>query len=197
MGDVLFGTSSWTAKGWLGTVYPKGTPQGEWLAHYAKRFRTVEADVTYYRVPGRDMVQRWADATPDEFVLSAKFPRSVVHRGDGPQPDAKTILLPDVVGEDVEAFLDAMALLGGKCGPLDLVTTDFVYARLIGDRKAVEERTTTFDQIVIDRTDRIRGWASLIDAYSKRVPKFYVYANNHYAGHAPATIEQLASLLRA
>ena len=33
---------------------------------------------------------------------------------------------------------------------LDLVTTDFVYARLIGDRKAVEAKTKSFDRVVID-----------------------------------------------
>jgi uncharacterized protein YecE (DUF72 family) len=271
--DIRLGTSSWTGKGWAGTVYPRGLPQGEWLGHYASRFSTVEADVTYYRVPSADMVRRWRDITPDDFVLSAKFPRSVVHRGDGPAPDAATILRPEAVGGEAEAFVEAMGLLGDKCGPLvlqfpyfnkkaftgpepflerlddflrwlpdthryavevrnrgwigppliqllrqhrvglvlvdlkymphpedlarelDLITADFVYFRLIGDRKAIDERTDTFDEIVIDRTDRLRRWASLIDAYAARVPSIVGYANNHFAGHAPATIEQLASML--
>lgn len=271
--DIRLGTSSWTGKGWAGTVYPRGLAQGEWLAHYASRFPTVEADVTYYRVPSRDMVQRWGDITPDDFVLSAKFPRTVVHGGEGPAPDTATILRPEAVGEDAEAFLGAMGLLGDKCGPLvlqfpyfnraafagpepflerleaflqwlpdthryavevrnrwwikppliqllrqhrvglvlvdlkymphpeelarelDLITADFVYFRLIGDRKAIDERTDTFDRIVIDRTDRLRQWASLIDAYARRVPAIVGYANNHFAGHAPATIEQLSSML--
>jgi len=35
----------------------------------------------------------------------------------------------------------------------DLVTTDFVYVRWLGDRKGIEALTTTWDKSVIDRTD--------------------------------------------
>jgi len=38
----------------------------------ADRFSTVEVDSTYYRVPTRQMVQGWADRTPDGFVMHVK-----------------------------------------------------------------------------------------------------------------------------
>jgi uncharacterized protein YecE (DUF72 family) len=74
---------------------------------------------------------------------------------------------------------------------LDLVTTDFVYARLIGDRKAVDSRTKTFDRIVLDQTSRLERWAELIRTHLDRVAEVFVYANNHFAGHGPATIRDL------
>lgn len=73
----------------------------------------------------------------------------------------------------------------------DVVTADFVYARLIGDRKAVDERTKTFDKIVLDQSRRLDGWSRLVRHLLERVPEVYVYANNHYAGHGPATIRDL------
>ncbi len=44
---------------------------------------------------------------------------------------------------------------------LDLVTTDFVYVRWLGDRKGIEALTTRWDKTIIDRTDDLRNWAGL------------------------------------
>jgi len=69
---IRIGTCSWAddalAKHW----YPPRTPPRERLPYYAERFSTVEVDSTYYRVPTREMVQGWADRTPDGFVMHVK-----------------------------------------------------------------------------------------------------------------------------
>ena len=108
MGELLYGTSSWSEKSWVGSFYPDGTKPAEFLAHYATQFRTVEADNTYYRVPSERMVEGWAARTPAGFELAAKFPRSIVHGGDGPRPDPDVVLVPERVGEETERFLGAM-----------------------------------------------------------------------------------------
>jgi uncharacterized protein YecE (DUF72 family) len=273
MGEILFGTSSWSEESWVGPFYPEGSRPAEYLGHYAQRLRTVEADVTYYRVPSRTMVANWRRRTPEGFVLSAKFPRAIVHAGDGPRPDAGTLLVPEKVWGEAERFLDVMGELGSRCGPLvlqfpyfnkatfpdrapflerleaflerlpdgfrygvelrnrawvddtlgdllrrhavalvlvdlaymphpadlakrmDVITTDFCYARLIGDRKAVEAKTKRFDKLVLDQGQRLARWAGLLEAIKERVTRTYLYANNHYAGHAPATIAQLQELV--
>jgi uncharacterized protein YecE (DUF72 family) len=76
---------------------------------------------------------------------------------------------------------------------LDPVTADFGYVRLIGDRKATEEKTKTFDRIVIDRDAQLARWAELLRALLERLPAVFVFANNHFAGFAPATIRDLAA----
>ncbi len=78
---------------------------------------------------------------------------------------------------------------------LDLVTTDFSSGRLIGDRKAVDEKTKTFDRIVIDQGDSLARWAELLQGVRGRVQDVYVFANNHFAGHGPATIRDLIERL--
>ena len=74
---------------------------------------------------------------------------------------------------------------------MDLVTTDFTYARLIGDRKAVDEKTKTFDKLVLDKSDSLEQWTALLQKMMEVVPNAYVFANNHFAGHGPATIRDL------
>jgi uncharacterized protein YecE (DUF72 family) len=80
-------------------------------------------------------------------------------------------------------------------GTLDVVTTDFLYGRLIGDRKAVEARTKRFDQIVVDQSASLRRWADLMGALAERAPRTWLFANNHYAGHGPETIRELGNLM--
>ena len=73
---------------------------------------------------------------------------------------------------------------------LDLVTTDFVYVRWLGDRKGIEALTTG-DKTVIDRTENLRNWAELFRQFLSRNLKVHAYANNHYSGHGSATVKLL------
>jgi uncharacterized protein YecE (DUF72 family) len=75
---------------------------------------------------------------------------------------------------------------------LDLFTADFSYARLIGDRRAIDELTTTFDKVVVNQTSRLKRWAAFLADQPARVRETFAFANNHYAGYAPATIRELA-----
>jgi uncharacterized protein YecE (DUF72 family) len=120
VGSFLYGTSSWSEPSWVGPFYPPGTEPADFLRLYAEHFRTVEADVTYYRVPDERLVDGWTRRTPEGFVLSAKFPRSIVHCGTGPQPDASRLLVLEHCAQDLAAFLGAMGRLGPRCGPLVL-----------------------------------------------------------------------------
>jgi hypothetical protein len=48
---LLLGTSAFTANGWAGAFYPPGMKPYDFLSYYAKQFKTVEIDSTYYRTP--------------------------------------------------------------------------------------------------------------------------------------------------
>jgi len=69
---VRIGTCSWADDALSKHWYPPGTPPKERLQWYAEHFSTVEVDSTYYRVPTAQMVQGWADRTPDDFVMHVK-----------------------------------------------------------------------------------------------------------------------------
>jgi uncharacterized protein YecE (DUF72 family) len=71
---------------------------------------------------------------------------------------------------------------------LDLVTTDFLYVRWLGDRHGIEKITQVWDKTVVDRTDDLRNWAGLFRQFVSRNLKVYAYANNHYSGNGPGTV---------
>jgi uncharacterized protein YecE (DUF72 family) len=79
----------------------------------------------------------------------------------------------------------------------DPITTHWTYIRWLGNRKDIEERTTTWDKTVMDRTTELRSWVDYCEQIRKRGVLIYAYANNHFGGHAPATIEQFRSLWHA
>jgi uncharacterized protein YecE (DUF72 family) len=93
----------------------------------------------------------------------------------------------------------ALALLDHNWMPrpweqkLDLITTDFVYVRWLGDRKGIEQMTTTWDKTVVERDDDLRNWVELFRTIRSKTPdlKIYAYANNHYQGHGPGTVKLL------
>ena len=72
MAEIRIGTCSWADDALSKHFYPPGTPPAERLAYYAQEFDTVEVDSTYYRLPAEEMVARWAERTPDEFVMHVK-----------------------------------------------------------------------------------------------------------------------------
>ena len=76
-----------------------------------------------------------------------------------------------------------------------IVTSDFVYLRLIGDR-SIDEKD--FGKIQRDRTKEIRKWAQEIknvEKYDKSVLRAIISANNHYAGFGPATVNKFREIM--
>jgi uncharacterized protein YecE (DUF72 family) len=130
--EIRIGTCSWADEALSKHWYPKGLPAGERLAHYAQHFDTVEVDSTYYRLPGDEMVRRWAERTPDGFVMHVKaFGLMTRHpvklealppdlRDDAPTDDKGRVERPsrEFRGEVFRRFLEALEPLrsAGKLG---------------------------------------------------------------------------------
>ena len=73
MAPIRIGTCSWADDALTKHWYPKGVRSAEErLRYYADHFSTVEVDSTYYRLPDEPMVGRWAERTPDGFVMHVK-----------------------------------------------------------------------------------------------------------------------------
>lgn len=74
------------------------------------------------------------------------------------------------------------------------ITADFTYIRWLGDRKAIEEQTTSWDKVIVDRGAELKSWVDLCEPIRQRGVTIYGYVNNHYSGHAPATVRRLLEL---
>jgi uncharacterized protein YecE (DUF72 family) len=264
--QIRLGTSSFTADGWNGSFYPKGTKSKDYLSYYSTRFDTVEIDSTFYRCPTMDAVNNWALQTPPGFIFSLKIPRTITHEK----------ILVDCEKE-FEEFVSTAGMLGEKLGPMvfqfpyfnkdvfntpvqfldrlkpffkklprgggykfaveirnkwwltkrfadllkennialvlqdhslmpsaervfstiDPLTADFVCIRLLGDRKAIDAKTTVWNQIVEDKTASMNSWVDVCQMVQRRGIPQYVYFNNHYEGFAVASVERFRSLCKA
>lgn len=73
------GTSGWNYKHWRGIIYEKGFPQRRWLERIAERFDSVEVNTSFYRIPTRETVDAWQQATPSSFLFALKLWRGITH----------------------------------------------------------------------------------------------------------------------
>jgi uncharacterized protein YecE (DUF72 family) len=75
--------------------------------------------------------------------------------------------------------------------PVVQTTTDFAYLRLVGYHREFKY----LGEVQRDRSEDLARWARTVKELAIRVPRIYIYVNNHYEGHAPATVNHLATLL--
>lgn len=73
-----------------------------------------------------------------------------------------------------------------------VVTTDFVYIRLIGDRSIQEH---DFGRIQKDRIHEMEFWADELEKLPGSVKIGVVAANNHYAGFGPGTASTFRAMI--
>lgn len=79
---------------------------------------------------------------------------------------------------------------------LDMNTSDFAYIRWLGDRHGIEKVTRVWDKTVVDRKDDLTNWVTVLKelVLNKKIRQLFAFANNHYAGHGPATVKQFWNL---
>jgi uncharacterized protein YecE (DUF72 family) len=76
---VHIGTSGWSYDGWQGIVYPHRSSSRQRLAHFVKRFATVEVNNSFYGWPKDETFDAWSKLLPDRFVMSLKAARELTH----------------------------------------------------------------------------------------------------------------------
>lgn len=105
---VRVGTSGYSYKAWKGTFYPKDLPDAAMLGHYSSRLPTVEINNTFYRMPSKTVLTRWAGEVPASFSFVLKAPQRITHQRR----------LTAGAAPDVAYFLETAEVLGPRLGPL-------------------------------------------------------------------------------
>jgi uncharacterized protein YecE (DUF72 family) len=105
--SLYVGTSGYSYKEWKGTFYPKALPNTQMLRYYGERFRTVEINNTFYRMPEASALAAWACEVPAGFKFVLKAPQQITHRQR----------LKDAGGL-VRSLLEAAGALKERRGPL-------------------------------------------------------------------------------
>lgn len=73
------GTSGWHYKHWLGDFYPERFPPAKMFRWYAREFRTVEINNSFYRLPEEKTFQQWKEMAPPGFIFAVKASRFITH----------------------------------------------------------------------------------------------------------------------
>ena len=67
------------------------------------------------------------------------------------------------------------------------VTADFLYLRWLGDRRDIEK----YDRVQVDRRDSFDVWEKDLKRVLPEVREVFGYFNNHWAGHSPASANEM------
>lgn len=110
---IWIGTSGWQYRDWRGAFYPGKLAQRQWLEYHAARFRTVEINATFYRLPPPERFTAWANATPEDYVLCPKASRWLTHYKQLHDPS-----------EPVARIMEGARCLGTKLGPILVQLSD-------------------------------------------------------------------------
>lgn len=76
---IYIGCSGFHYNDWKGTFYPPKLPQSRWFEYYCRYFNTFEVNVSFYRFPPLELLRRWYEMSPPDFIFSVKAPRLITH----------------------------------------------------------------------------------------------------------------------
>lgn len=107
--ELRIGCTGWSYQPWIGTFYPRNLANSSFLKHYSSVFNITEINSTYYRIPNKFMTKKWHTDTPDNFIFTAKFPKTITHENRLKE-----------VKPDVTQFLNSLMPLKSKIAALVL-----------------------------------------------------------------------------
>src|SRR3989442_15581437 len=105
--NLYVGTSGYSYKEWKGTFYPEDLPEKRMLRFYGERFRSVEINNTFYRMPKPSVLENWMAEVPEDFKFVLKASQRITHMQR----------LKDV-GDSVSYLIKMAAALKERLGPL-------------------------------------------------------------------------------
>jgi uncharacterized protein YecE (DUF72 family) len=106
-GKLYIGTSGWHYKHWTGTFYPEDTKEKDQFEVYAKSFKTVEINNSFYQLPSIKTFNNWRKKSPADFIFSVKASRYFTHM--------KKLIRDD---DALDKFLRHAEKLEDKLGPI-------------------------------------------------------------------------------
>jgi uncharacterized protein YecE (DUF72 family) len=71
-------------------------------------------------------------------------------------------------------------------------TAGFLYLRLMG----VDQTIVDYSRVQVDRSRDLESWANVLWPYAEQGREVFVYINNHFAGHSPASARALQRLVK-
>ena len=139
----------------------------------------VQLPAEFVRDPGTiGLLDRFLSATPKDVRLAVEFRDASWHQTQ--------------VYDLLRRHGAAVAWTEWRDLPrITEVTADFLYLRWLGDRREVD----VYDRVLIDRTASFDQWEKDLRRVLPEVREVYGYFNNHWAGHSPASANEMKKRL--
>ena len=202
MSILRLGTCSWKFPSWEGLVYSQAKGI-DYLAEYAKSYRTVEIDQWFWSLfdtdkislPKTETVAEYLGSVDEEFRFTIKAPNAVTlthfyrrgnQRGSGPNPYFLS----------VELFADFLAKIEPMRAQTGSVMLQFEYLNR-QKMSGVDEFCERLDRFLTDLRERVGPWPVAIELRNPnylRRPYFdllarhgvpHVYCHGYYLPPAP------------
>src|SRR3989339_100963 len=109
---LYIGTCSWNYDSWVGLVYDQPEPRSvDYLAAYANRYRMVEVDSWFYKIPTVREVEEYAAAVDPGFSFVVKAPQDITltHKRGGMEPNPAFLSI-----ELFDHFLERLSPIKGQ-----------------------------------------------------------------------------------
>jgi uncharacterized protein YecE (DUF72 family) len=198
---IWIGTSGYNYPEWRGSFYPEKFAAPGMLPYYAERFKTVEINYTFYRMPSAKTVAGWTAQTSADFRFALKAPQRITHFARLREVD-----------EPLHYFLSTTAALGPKRGPVlfqlppnvqkDVARLADLLARLpAGVRAAFEFRHDSWlDDEVYERLRAANAALCIADSETAHTPLVatadWGYLRLRDEGYSDADVARWAEVVR-
>ncbi len=101
------GTSGWHYDHWKGPFYPEKFPPDKMLSFYSRRFKTVEINNSFYKLPDKKTFKQWFKIVQGDFLFAVKASRYITHMKKLKDPK-----------EGLTNFFNNVGSLKNKLGPI-------------------------------------------------------------------------------
>jgi uncharacterized protein YecE (DUF72 family) len=176
LGEARVGTSGFSYREWVGTVYPPGLTQQQMLALYGSQVGGVEIPS---RLPDMATLSSWAQTVPPGFEFALKLPGHVDVRAGKSAARA------------LGALLDAAEPLGESLGPIlvqfphtasadRVALNEFLRAVPEGVRLALELRHPSWQTEAVLRVLSAHNAAMVLADYGAGPPRLELTADFAY-----------------
>lgn len=78
--EIAAGTSGYAYPEWKESFYPERIKGDEMLGFYARHFRAVEINNTFYRMPTKKLLLNWSSQVPEGFTFALKASQKITHQ---------------------------------------------------------------------------------------------------------------------
>lgn len=160
MSEILIGTSGYSYNEWVGTVYPEGTKQKDFLGCYSGLFPTVELNFSYYIMPKAENLAKMLIDGGDSLTFTIKAHRTLTHDVD-----------PALWESEAKTYKNAIEPLL-ETGRLEAVLFQFPYSFKYEDdnRRYLDKLLKYFNDVPLAVEFRKADWYSgkVIDAMKNR-----------------------------